>query len=571
MAAPVNRLEHSVLKIVLWSIGLLVLLIAAGLIGPRVYHKWQERHLVRQGNQLLAAGDYKRASLAARRVIQLNDKNVEACRLIAKLSEHAGLKTAVDWRQRVVDLTGPNPPDLLALAKDAIQFGDLPKAESALARMPEKGKSTADYHAIAADMAAAQNDPAAVERHLSEAVRLAPADKTYQIRLASVQLASADSTTREKGRLALIELQKDPALAREATKQLLAAAVQRYDSSRTTALAQQLLAFSDATFADRLAALDALHRGFEPAFGPLFQKMKDEAANDAAKAGQLLTWMNTNQMAADAVAWSESLPPEILTHRPVALALADSYTMNRNWDAMLKFLKTSTWGELDFVRQALIARALRETGHQLDSENQWNIAVKATGSKPGTLLMLAEIVQRWNWSAEAIDLLWLVAKDRSKGDGALLSLYSYFSKEGDTQNLYRVLLHLQDFRPDDRKIQNNVAQISLLLNLDVDRAQKSAQELYQAEPTNTAFASTYAFALFQRGDAKKAAGVLRKLPPAELRQPAVAAYYGIILAALGERQEAAEYLALAKTAELLPEERALVEKAQRAIGAEARP
>jgi len=406
-----------------------------------------------------------------------------------------------------------------------------------------------------------------MEQHLVEAVRLDPEDKASRLRLAALRLAKPDSAQSENGRATLLEMQKDPAFAKEATKQLLVAAVRSYGSAEAVRLAQQLLAFPDVTFADKVAALAALHRSFDSAYPSLLAQMKEEASGDAGKAGQLLTWMNSNQMTSDAVAWSQTLPAELLTHRSVALALADTYTINRDWSGMLKFLKTSNWGELDFVRLALMARALREERLDVDSERQWTAAVKAASAKPGTQLMLADIVQRWNWADEAVELLWLVSKDRSRGEGALLTLYGYFAKKDDTQNLYRVLVHLREFRPSDRVIENNLSQISLLLNLDVERAQKAARELYESEPTNSAFASTYAFSLYQRGDAKKAVQIFRKLPETEQHKPAVAAYYGVVLAAAGEKKEAAEYLQLAQTAQLLPEERALVEKAQRSLEA----
>jgi tetratricopeptide (TPR) repeat protein len=565
LAAPVDKLERSVLKIVLGSIALLGLLIAAAVIGPRFYHRWQERRLVEQGTKLYEAGDYKRASLAARRVIQLNDKNVEACRLIAKLGERSGLESAVDWRQRVVDLIGPNPADLFPLVRDALQFNDVTTAERAFGKWPQESRATSEYHVLAAEIAAAQNDAAKMEQHLIEAVRLAPEDKSSRLRLAALRLTKPASAQRESGRATLLEMQKDPEFAKEATKQLLAGAVRGLDNSEAVRLAQQLLAFPDVTFADKVAALAALHRSFDQAYPTLLTQMKEEASKDGTKAGQLLTWMNSNQMASDAVTWSQTLPPEVLANRSVALALADTYTNNRDWEGMLKFLKTSNWGELDFVRLALMARALRETRLDVDSQKQWAAAVKAASARPGTQLMLADIVQRWNWADEAVELLWLVSKDRSRGEGALLTLYGYYAKNNDAQNLYRVLVHLREFRPDDRVIQNNLSQISLLLNLDVERAQKAARELYEGEPTNPAFASTYAFALFQRGDARKAVQILRNLPEAERQKPAVAAYYGIVLAAVGEKQEAAQYLQLAKPRELLPEERALIEKAQRAL------
>jgi hypothetical protein len=50
-----------------------------------------------------------------------------------------------------------------------------------------------------------------------------------------------------------------------------------------------------------------------------------------------------------------------------------------------------------------------------------------------------------------------------------------------------------------------------------------------------------------------------------LREPAIALYYGIILAATGDGDRAAEFLDLGQKARLLPEEKALLEKARRSL------
>jgi hypothetical protein len=55
------------------------------------------------------------------------------------------------------------------------------------------------------------------------------------------------------------------------------------------------------------------------------------------------------------------------------------------------------------------------------------------------------------------------------------------------------------------------------------------------------------------------------LTPEQLRQPEIAAYYGIILAAAGDHARAAEFLDLGEKATLLPQEKALVEKARRSL------
>jgi Flp pilus assembly protein TadD len=110
-----------------------------------------------------------------------------------------------------------------------------------------------------------------------------------------------------------------------------------------------------------------------------------------------------------------------------------------------------------------------------------------------------------------------------------------------------------------------VAQLSLLLNLNAEQGQRLARDLYEREPANPAYASTYAFALYTRGDAKKALQVFASLKPEQLRQPEIAAYYGVILAAANDKPQAEEFLALGEKAQLLPEERAMIERARRTL------
>jgi len=53
-----------------------------------------------------------------------------------------------------------------------------------------------------------------------------------------------------------------------------------------------------------------------------------------------------------------------------------------------------------------------------------------------------------------------------------------------------------------------------------------------------------------------------KLSADQLREPSVAAYYGIVLVAAGQREKARQYLRRAAETKLLPEEKALVAKAE---------
>src|SRR5436190_20404294 len=94
--------------------------------------------------------------------------------------------------------------------------------------------------------------------------------------------------------------------------------------------------------------------------------------------------------------------------------------------------------------------------------------------------------------------------------------------------------HLEKVRPTDLAVRNNFAQISLLLNLNADQAYRLAREVYEQEPKNSNYAATYAFSLHLQGDVKKALQALAAFSEAELEQPQIAAYYGVLLASSGD-------------------------------------
>ncbi len=142
----------------------------------------------------------------------------------------------------------------------------------------------------------------------------------------------------------------------------------------------------------------------------------------------------------------------------------------------------------------------------------------------------------------------------------MTSLYRVYVQQGDTQGLYRVTLKLVELEPDNIDFKNNLAQIGLLLDAQIHDAQRLAAEIYQKQPANPAYVTTYAYALLTDGKKAKAIEILRKLTPEQLKDPAVSVYYGICLAAVGD-PEAKKYLQLGEKAFLLPQEKALVEKA----------
>jgi cytochrome c-type biogenesis protein CcmH/NrfG len=562
---PHDKIERSIIKVIMWTVGVILLLAVGGTFGYKSFRNWQQRRLVAEANALVDHGDYKRASLNARRLLQINPNSTEACRILARLSEKAGLRSALEWRRRVMELGGATPKDLILLARAAVRFDDRATADVAISRLPESAKQTAEYHALLADIALVQRDGVEMERQLSEANRLEPENKDYIMRLAALRLGANDADLRARGKQTLEELQNDPLLRREATRYLAEDALRQNKTLTALELARQLDSFPDKTFADRLLLLSALQAAKDAGFAAFLEEMQTTSTEDPERVGALMTWMNVHKLPREAIEWSAKLPPAIIGGKLVQIALSDSFVTVRDWAGLQRLVNSGNWGTVDFLRNALLARALREQGNEADSASQWNEAMKKIAANSRHLMMLAETVEKWGWRSEAIDLLWLVAKDPVKGDEALAALYRYFAKNADTENLYRVLLHRLELHPDDRNVQNNYAQLSLLLNLNAERGQRIAREIYEKEPANPAYASTYAFALHVQGDTKKAIKVLEGLSDQQVRQPEIAAYYGIILAAAGDQTRAGEFLDLGEKATLLPQEKALVEKARRSL------
>jgi tetratricopeptide (TPR) repeat protein len=231
-----------------------------------------------------------------------------------------------------------------------------------------------------------------------------------------------------------------------------------------------------------------------------------------------------------------------------------------DWAGLEKLIGNANWGHFDFLRHAYLTRAFRGENNAAAATREWSTATKTAGAQSQSLLLLTRVIYDWGWKEEGIDLLWQLSKYPEVQFEALHTLYAHYTNSRDTQGLYRVLTRLNEIDPDDLKVQNNLAQISLLLHVDLERAAKRATDLYRADPANPAYVSTYAFALYEKGDVTGALAAMNKLREDQLRDPSLAAYYAIFLAASGDKAKAREYFEQGKLAKLLPEEQALVER-----------
>jgi thioredoxin-like negative regulator of GroEL len=558
-----EKIERSLLKIFITVLSLILLLGLGGYFSLTAFQAWQVRRLLAEANALVKEGNYNRAGLDARRVLELDSENADAMRVIARSAESAGVRSAIEFWRRVTALSGNAEDDVTSWARCAIRFGDAAGASKALDSMPEHGKGMAQYHALRSDVALIRHDLAAHKKELLEARRIDPQDQKVELALATLHLAANDIATHENGVRELTGLCADASLRRDALHRLADDALRRNDVTHALEYGRKLDRLPNRDFSDRLLFLSILKAGSDAETQPLLEQLKVDAAADLSKVSALMAWMNAQKSSSQVVAWVKTLPPVTLRKGAVPLNIADAFIAIGDWNGLLEFCAAAKWETVDYIRNALMAKALRETGQ--DPTQQWNEAVAKVNPGSEQIFGLAELAQKWGWEKEALDLWWLAAKEPNHAEKTLRMLYDFYAGRQDTAELYRVLVRLEKLHPDNPAVGNNLAQISLLLHLDPDRACRLAGEVYEQQPKNVDFAATYAFALYLQGDVEKASQLLGGFSETELERPQIAAYYGAILAGSGDFPRAAKFLDLGAKANLLPEERKLIEKAQLTI------
>jgi len=555
--------ERRFIKLIVGGLVSSILVVVLVYAGIHFFHSWQERRLVRRAAAYLSGGDVKLAALSARRAFQMNPANADAARTLAQIGDRTGDGTALEWWRKVLDLQPNNREDALSLVRSALRQNDLAAAEKALAGLDETARSSAGYHAAAGRLEEMKKHPAEAERHWAKASALAPDNTSYQFQLALIRLGAKDQAKRASARQVLEQLRADSKQRAASTRALiLDGLAHQEEAQQTQLLASELQSYPEALFSDRLLYLEILRKAHDPGFAEYLAKLQKGAVSNPADLASLLSWMSGNENAAAAIEFAKTLPPQSVSKWPVAPTVAAAYASLPDWPGLEQLTTTTEWSPFDFLRHAYLSRALRGQNRKLAAEQEWIAAQKEASAQPQSLLVLARTAAAWGWEAETVDLLWVLAKSGETRLEALQALYQHYAKLGDTTGLYRTLLRLVEALPHDLALQNNLAQVSLLIGADVERARKVAAEIRNKEPGNGAFTATYAFSLYTSGDVKGALETMEQLTGDQLRDPSVAVYYGVVLAAAGQKEKAREYLQRAAEAPLLPEEKALVEKAE---------
>jgi tetratricopeptide (TPR) repeat protein len=483
---------------------------------------------------------------------------------MAELAERYHDPAAVEWRERIMKLTGSTAARI-AYASTAVNFGKYALAKSALDQVPEADRQSVDFQAAAGALALDSGDFAAAEAFFAKAVELDPNNAAHRLALAKAQLGSNDFFKQESGRKLLTELTKVEAFRLGAQRELVASYLGSGEPQAALRECRTLVGYPDHAFPDDLQLLQLLLDTGDSGFPNALAAAKQKAATSAKKAAALLVWMGNAGLAREGLNWVMKEAPEVGKMPGLEPGLAGCYLVLGDWPKLLNATVTEGWRDAEYARHAYRARACREQNLDGFADTEWQAAINAATNQSSSLAWLARMAKDWKWPGEEERTLWALINSFPKTTWAIERLYQRYLQEKNTLGIRRVAEHLLKLDPTNEKAQNDFAMASVLLDHGADQAREMASSLHRKHPDNVAYASTYAFTLLAAGQANRALEILETLPPAELETPAVAAYYGIALAAADAPEKARHFLGLAREATFLPEEQVWIAKAERQI------
>jgi tetratricopeptide (TPR) repeat protein len=543
---------------IIFGLGLLA---GTGRLALSGYRHWRQHRFLSQAADFIARSDAANANLCLSRAIQCDPFDVKALRMYASQVEQAGSRNAIVWRRRVVELEPKVLQNRIDWAKSGLVLGDLAAAKDALESVDEHGRKTSEYHKAAGSLAWGLNDYPAAETHYLEALRLEPDNPATMLNLAMARLVADNGARASWARTSLLSLRTNSAMRLDALRQLMYDALRSGRPDIAASYARELQEDPACRFKDRLEYLNTLRQAQLPQQTSYLPYLKSVAATNSANAYEFVSWMARKGETKEALTWAESLPPVIRTNLPLPLIMAEGYASVAQWPALDSMLKNQDWKDMEYLRHLLMSRSCRMQGNTHLSTVEWRSALKIASRRIDSLNDLIRRTSAWHWNTELDETLWAIVENFPIEKGAFLALYDRLIEEGNTAALHNLLAKISSFVPLTPELKNNFALVSLLMYPKGQHGHLLAREAYNNSPNDPFVVSTYAYSLHLQGKTIEALGLLNKLNQDQLENPAIAAYYGVILAGSGAPGKAKHFLERGLEAKLLPEEKTLLTKA----------
>ena len=540
----------------------MALVALAGWAGRKAYLRATMHRLLADASRFLEKQDIKEANLCLRQALGLNSANVTANKLMADMLEDAGSPAALGWRIHAAQLETNNVEYRFAWARTALKVNDLPSAAQALGGIGEKFRSAAEYHKLRGALAWNLRILPEAQKEYSEALRLEPTNQITLLNLDAIGLVSTNPVEINNARAALEKVPSNSPLRLTALRYLITDAVTHKSFERALFFSQEAVGDPKGTYTDKLSHLGILNAANNPNFEAWLVSLEGDASHSPQHAYILAHWLIKEKSPSYALKWLQSLPYETQTNLPVPMAITDCQMALKDWNGLLAITQKQDWEEFNYYRLSVEALAYQMTGDTIAQKSAWQRVLIMSSSHLDRLAKLDQLTASWGWQSERKAVLQEIIDNFPKENWASEQLVALYYADGNTHALAGLLTKLYSADPLNLGLKNNLATVLMLLNSDIQKAQRLALESYTSSTNNPFFACTYAYSLLLQSKSVEAAKVVGTLGTNTLKNPSIAAYYGVVEAQAGHKDEAKAALKVAKTAKLLPEEMELVHKAE---------
>lgn len=541
-------------------VAVVVIAVPVAILSKPAWRKWRHQQALRQASQFAAEQDYRNLLLALQRATQLAPGDSDTWREVARHLENIDLRNTLVARENVVRLAPDDLSARLALAADALRFGQVAQARDVINQAGERAVTDAAYQRIAATLAMTLGDTEAVEEHLQALVRLEPGNASARFNLAVMRLWSPDADRRGAALADLETLLAAPEVQVAVSLELLKQAARQRDADRAALVARLIR--------KNLDAEDASLEAATPTFEQLAAALKNAAARRPSDVALLARWLGEIRRGHEALEWIESLP-ESIQRDPAVLSVATEISAAA--DALprtLRLIQDGALGRVDdgVVLLALAARQQRLLGKEARARETWSDAVDASlVAAPdvgnNSLAILARLASAWrepDWTEIALEG---VLHRQPNARWAYVALRDQFVARGQTARLWALAERWLTVEPNDASVINLWMRTGLALvpapaNFDA-RVRALLGKVRDDSVSSHPALLAAARAAWLRHDQKldEAAAVLDRLTPSQRAIPEVAYWAALVYSAKSRRSDAEMAAEAAKKLILLPEER----------------
>ncbi|HEX2853317.1 MAG TPA: hypothetical protein VHO24_08770 [Opitutaceae bacterium] len=555
----------------IWTFALVAsaVLLVGGYVGARRYawpkvREWRIDRMNKVARDFLAKDDPTNALLSARKTLQVSQENIEAWR-IAVASAKKRQSSDVLFYQQNLARREPTKENYLELMRLALQYGAVRYAAEGIEALAKKAGDDPEFHALAAQTYLRSGRTLPAKFHLVALTQLKPTDRTAQLDLAELEIADDPERKDRALRARVRSLADDSSLRVRALTLLLRESIKANLRVETSELMTRLQAVPDLGVNERLLLLEAAGVVGGSALTLNLDRLQSEVADKPAEVVRVMEFLSRTSQQDKAIAWYATLPDETKKDELVKFVVADALLARRNWPALEAHLKTGSWPNREFLRQALLAYTYRTQARSAEFSEAWKAAIVAIGNDPVrsplNARMLLQRAEQWKWLHERYDVVWKLFSLTPGNYSVRQALLAWERRQGNTANLNKLFARLIEIEPRDQVARNNFAYTSLLLDSNLARAGLIAAEHHAAHPDDPYLTTTYAFALFKQGKAAEALENLEKLSATELSESERMLFHAAFLARVGETSRAAELMKGIDLRRLLPEERKIGENA----------